>query len=324
MRKLCVILLFALLFVGGQLVNAQSKPISFLEKNGTVSLQSAVLDSLADTLAVVNHRWDDVVWSRVVYRVIDMRDKQNYQLYFPKTPNDEYKSLFRVILEATFNDTLKAYRKIERDIIPHYTEVIKKDTLISVMREAVLDQTSGNLKDPKDYDLAVFDPVTQQTKVNQSNTNYLSFVENQYKYLTQEVVFFDRHMSRLYSKIIGIAPLMGNNADNVTTFRDGTNKITEQKDVWTYFCNSVLCWFLFDELKPYLAKHYVIPSGNDTQRLTFDEFFTQKLYSSYVLGDSNLNNRMILQSYTDPEKIRKEQQRIETELLNFEQDLWEY
>jgi hypothetical protein len=33
---------------------------------------------------------------------------------------------------------------------------------------------------------------------------------------------------------------------------------------------------------------------------------------------------MLLQYLVNPDKIRKEQQRIETELLNFEQDLWEY
>ena len=85
-----------------------------------------------------------------------------------------------------------------------------------------------------------------------------------------------------------------------------------------------MCWFHFDELRPYLAKQYIIPSGNDSQRLTYDEFFAQRLYSSYLLGDSNINNRMLLQYLVNPDKIRKEQQRIETELLNFEQDLWEY
>jgi len=73
-----------------------------------------------------------------------------------------------------------------------------------------------------------------------------------------------------------------------------------------------------------LARQYVIPSGNDTQRLTYDEYFAQKFYSDYVIGDSNLNNRMLLQYLIDPLKIRKEQKRIETEILNFEQDLWEY
>jgi len=68
--------------------------MSFFEKNGTVALQTTSLNALADTIAVMNHRWDDVVWSRTVYRVIDMRDKQNYQLYFPIVPNEKYKVCF--------------------------------------------------------------------------------------------------------------------------------------------------------------------------------------------------------------------------------------
>ena len=43
-----------------------------------------------------------------------------------------------------------------------------------------------------------------------------------------------------------------------------------------------------------------------------------------MLGDSNMFNRMLLQAYNEPEQILKEQKRIETELLNVEQDIWEY
>jgi hypothetical protein len=91
-----------------------------------------------------------------------------------------------------------------------------------------------------------------------------------------------------------------------------------------YFNGSILCWFAFDELRPELAKQNVISNGNGTQRLTFDDFFSQKLYSSYLLGDNNMFNRMLLQYVTDPIKLKNEQNRIETELMNVEQDLWEY
>ena len=58
--------------------------------------------------------------------------------------------------------------------------------------------------------------------------------------------------------------------------------------------------------------------------MTYEELFAQKLYSSYLLGDSNMYNRMLLEYVVDPVKIKKEQSRIETEIMNFEQDLWEY
>jgi len=165
----------------------------------------------------------------------------------------------------------------------------------------------------KNYLIEV-DPITQQSKI--STYLYRNFAENQVKFLLQEIVFFDKHTSRLYSQIMRIAPIFSKTESNVS--------LGKNQDVWNYFQSSVLCWFQFNDLRPYLARQYVIPSGNNTQRLTYDEFFAQHLYSSYVLGDSNMNNRMILQYLTDPEKIRKEQNRIETELLNFEQDLWEY
>ena len=162
--------------------------------------------------------------------------------------------------------------------------------------------------------LIVGDSITQQPTL--SAYAYKDYVKNQLKFLIQEIVFFDKHTSRLYTKIMAIAPLYALTEQNVT--------LDNSTDKWSYFQSSVLCWFHFDELRPYLARQYVIPNENNSQRLTFDEFFAQKFYSDYLLGDSNLNNRMLLQYLIDPNKIRKEQKRLETELLNFEQDLWEY
>jgi len=292
-------------------VEAQEKPLSFFAKNGTVAIQTTELNSLADTISIINHRNDDIVWSRTVYRVIDMRDKQNYQLYFPVLPNEQYKSLFRVLLDATVKDSLKAYDKIERDIQPMYESVIPKDSLKNYFQICEKDTVNNTVRITP---LIISDSITQQPVP--SNYAYKDYVKNQLKFLIQEIVFFDKHTSRMYSKIMAIAPLYALTETNVT--------LDNTADTWSYFQSSVICWFLFDELRPYLARQYVIPNGNNTQRLTYDEFFAQKFYSDYLLGDSNLNNRMLLQYLADPSKIRKEQKRIETELLNFEQDLWEY
>lgn len=306
MKKVFLLFIIAgFLFVAGN-VNAQKTQVPFFDQKGAVRIQTLELDALADTIAVVYHRADDVVWSRVVYKIIDMREKQNYQLYFPTRPNAEYRSLFRVMLDAVA-DGLPAYRKDPRDIKPQFDERLEGEDLSMVF--AFNEDIYDNL-------LSV-DPVTNQLTVNPNQ--YMNFVKNQIKFLTQEIFFFDKHTSRMYSKIIGIAPLYALSPNNFET-----------NQTMQYFQNSVLCWFSFDELRPYLAKQYVIPNGNDTQRLTFDEFFAQKLYDNYLLGESNMYSRMLLdyQRVLSEEElelaIRKEQKRIETELLNFEQDLWEY
>ena len=311
MNKYWIVSLVITISFFSNYAGAQEKQMSFFEKNGTVSIQTTALNSMADTISIINHRADDVVWSRIVYRVIDMRDKQNYQLYFPVLPNEQYKSLFRVILDAAIKYSLRAYDKIERDIQPLFGSVLSKDNLKSNFQICEKDTVNNIIRKTP---LLVGDSITQQPIV--SNFAYKDFVKNQLKFLIQEIVFFDKHTSRMYSKIIAIAPLYALTETNATL---GTTT-----DSWSYFQSSVMCWFLFDELRPYLARQYVIPNGNNTQRLTYDEFFAQKFYSDYLLGDSNLNNRMLLQYLGDPSKIRKEQKRIETELLNFEQDLWEY
>ncbi|MEI7503556.1 MAG: hypothetical protein WCJ61_09760, partial [Paludibacter sp.] len=92
-------IIISLTFVANNTI-AQDQRVPFFNEKGTVKIQTTELDAMADTIAVVDHRNDDVVWSRIVYRVVDLRDKQNFQLYFPTRPNDEYRSLFRVMLDA--------------------------------------------------------------------------------------------------------------------------------------------------------------------------------------------------------------------------------
>ena len=276
------------------------KQIPFFDTKGNINFQTQELDALADTIAIINHRSDDVVWSRIIYRIIDMRYKENYQLYFPTRPSKEYRSLFRVMLEAIC-DGINVYKKNPRDIKPEFEELLDGEEL---SRAFAFDEDMAN-------NLIQVDPITHQRTI--SNEQYMRYVHNQLKFLIQEVAFFDKHTSRMYSKIIGIAPLYALHPDNV-----------ESKETMGYFRGSVLCWFAFDELRPYLAKQYVIPNGNDTQRMTFDDFFSLKLYSSYLLGDSNMFNRMLLDYIIEPVEVRKEQKRIENELINFEVDLWEY
>jgi len=303
-------------------VNSQTvskgSPQPFFSPNGNVAIQTDQMNALADTIAKINHRADDIEWSRIVYRVIDMREKQNNQLYFPITPNEKYKSLFRLILEATVNGGLKAYEKKDFDIQPRYDLPLTNDRLVETFQIADYDSINNSVRKTA---LIEKDPLTNMPVI--SSYAYPDFASKQTKFLVQEIVFFNKHYSRMYTKIIGIAPIYIYNETNVTNmFMLGLNKTGE--GVWNFFQSSVLCWYLFDELRPFLAKQYIIPNGNETQRLTYDEFFAQKLFYSYLLGDGNMLDKMLLQTYNDAESIRREQKRIETELLNVEQDLWEY
>lgn len=300
MKKYSIVIIINLLLLTCNLTSAQETAQPFFNSKGAIAVQTTEMDALADTIAVISHRRDDIVWSRIIYRIIDMREKQNYQLYFPMRANEEYKSLFRLMLNAIV-DGIPVYRRNAREIRPSFNDKILDTDLPLIFA----------YDDLRDNDLIQVDSITQVIKIGEDQ--YQQYIRSQIKFLTQEIVFFDKHYSRMFSKIIAIAPMNSNNPNN------SRSKITMD-----FFRESILCWFSFDELRPYLAKQHVIPNGNETQRLTFDEFFAQKYYSSYLLGDANMFNRTLLETFNNPEKIRKEQKRIETEMLNFELDLWEF
>ena len=315
--------LLIIVLVGAALaMQAQHRINSFFNQQGTVRIETQELDENADTIATIFHRTDDVVWSRVVYRIIDMRYKQNFQLYFPTNPDDpKYWSLFRLIMDAVVNgrttldgrqEYLTLYSANPRGIKPLFLDsmLIPRDkemqTVFAVRPMSEIIDTD----DRDEYIVTYDDSVTHRLDIN--TYGYANYVRNQIKYLTMEIVFFDKHTSRFYTKIMAIAPLQS----AMSTQRAPYDNLVEQ----------VRFWILFDELRPFLARKYMIPLNNSSKRVTFDNFFAEHLYTSYIIGDDNMYDRMIVQGQETltEEFVHRDQDRIASELLNTELDLWEY
>ena len=88
MKKICII---AIALLGVVAMQAQHElPNSYFNEMGLIRLETQELSDASDTLVNIYHRSDDVVWSRIVYRIIDMRYKQNYQLYTPLTSENPH------------------------------------------------------------------------------------------------------------------------------------------------------------------------------------------------------------------------------------------
>lgn len=307
------------LLLGVLTAQAQHQVISFFDEVGSARIRTEEFSKAHDTVVLVDHRLDDIIWARYVYRIIDMRYKQNYQLYFPTRVDDpDYRNLFKVIVDAIV-DGLPIYRVNPYSIKPEFND----STLMTkreIPRDAlmIVDQTEDHTDDDTYWDISQstamlvnYDSIAD--KLIPQPYSFESVVKNQLKYMIQEVVFFDKHTSRLHTKIMGIAPLH-------------PIKITaDSTDVMAALRQSTLFWIPFDKLRPYLAMQYAIPNRNEVKRVTYDEFFQKRLFTSYIVGEGNMYNRWIPDyTFSDVEAIKKEQDRIATELLNFEQDLWEY
>ncbi len=318
MRKISI-LLFMLL--GGMIASAQHQIDSFFDEMGNITLTTQESMSGLNGQVTITHRTDDIAWARIVYRVIDMRFKQNYQLYAPVSPEDpQYRSLFRTMLGA-IQEGMPVYEKSSN--IGEIKPIFDLGEMPKEMIPTILNtDRTGELGDgdiaTSEYMLLNYDSVSGEMKFN--GYSYRNFVRNQLKFMIQEVIFFDRHYSRLFRKITAIAPM---NADNASFY--------EGMPVMEALYGQILFWVPFDAFRPYMAKQFMTPKKNDNQRITYDEFFEQRKYTSYLVGTNNVYNRMIPELVSSSltgdelhEAIKKEQERLENELLNVEQDLWEY
>lgn len=301
MKKFNIVLLLCMSI---SLVRAQHQINPFFTEDGSVRMETQELQH--DTIVSVFHRAEDVVWHRTVYSIIDLRYKQNYELYFPVSyQNPRYKSLFGVILQAV-SAGAPVYSRSTGSITP----TIFDDTKLQTKKGLIEGNAAFYVDGDEERPLLVYYEDTDALGV-QEDEYYQAFVANQFKFLIQEVIFFDKHYSRLFRQIVAIAPMYAPLCSESVD------------DPYEAIIQQIMFWMPFKDLRPYMKDQYIISSRNSSKRITFDRFFQQRLYTSYIVGEENVYDRVIPEYVKTAEQIKKEQTRIENELLTFEQDLWE-
>jgi len=86
-----------------------------------------------------------------------------------------------------------------------------------------------------------------------------------------------------------------------------------------------LFWVYYPHARSVLANTAVFNTFNDAQRISFDDLFFKRKFSSYIVQESNVYDNRRIPEYTFggiPNMLESE--RIRNEIFTFEHDLWEY
>ncbi|MDR1680038.1 MAG: gliding motility protein GldN [Prevotellaceae bacterium] len=235
-------------------------------------------------------RADDIYWQKVVYRVLDLREKMNYPLYYPEEPSNNGRALFSEIFTLIKDKKVPAFKFEFAD------EKFTKANAID-FEEDIL----------KKFEIIYKAQVDPTTKVRTFEVEEADIPNREViKYFMKEVWFFDRNSSTFTVKIIAICPVL------VTDRGVGIQ-------------NFPICWIPYDNLRPYFVQHEIlITDKNNGARMSFDDLFIKRRFASNIYKESNIQNRMILDYNGTQEDVKREQQRIKTDIINMEQDLWEY
>ncbi len=230
----------------------------------------------------------DVVWSKRIWRVLDLKQKMNHPFYFPESPYNQWRSFMQIILDGLKEGSITAY-----DISPtdEFNTPLTYADIISRLNS--VDSSQQQRAEPP-YDF--YDTVI----VKQFNAIDVKQI------LIKEDWFFDKQRSVQDVRIIGICPI-----------------IDALDDKGEYKGPKRLFWLYFPEARPLFAKTEVFNKYNDAERRTFDDYFWKRMFSSYVIKESNVYDRTIGE-YASGLSALMESERIKNDLFVFENDLWEF
>ncbi|MEJ5316107.1 MAG: gliding motility protein GldN [Tenuifilum sp.] len=241
-------------------------------------------------------RESDVLWSKRVWRIIDLRQKMNYPLYYPTELMQDRESLVQRLVRAIKYNEINAYDPIDDEFTTRlsYEQVVKQ--------------------------LGAED--REQTQLDENGQEVKVIVKGQIRWgdvkelLVKEDWFFDKQRSVMEVRIIGICPIL-HRMDYRKTGSDEEQEGTLSR-IQTF-------WIYFPEARSVLANTDAYNNFNDAQRITYDDLFWKRNFDSYIIRISNVwDNRAIYEYTFTGLQTLLESERIKTELFNFEHDLWEY
>lgn len=232
----------------------------------------------------------DIMWSKRVWRVIDLREKMNFPLYYPDLPMLDRKSLYDVIIDAAMNDgSISCFANPATDDQFRYemTKTEEKQLLFPVVMKLV-----------ERLDGSGYDSVSTPEPITSAQV---------WKYWVKEDWFYDKQRSVMDVRIIGLCPLI--------------EKVSESGE--HLGADKPLFWIYFPEARPVFATSEVYMRKNDAERRTLDDIFWKRMFSSYIRKESNVYDRGIY-DYKVGLDQQLESERVKNDISTYEHDLWHF
>lgn len=224
-----------------------------------------------------------------IHRMIDVRQKQNLPMQWPKAP------LHDILFDALTN----ADNRGGNGLVTAYRTEELSDTLVYT-RSEVLARGSDTI------DVPIVDSTGAIVYVRVPNPFDRASIK---KYEVMEDWIFDYNYSDFRPRIIAIAPIFDLTTSGIS--------IGEAR----------MFWIKMEDLRPVLARYETFNPFNDGSRLSYDDWFEMRMFASHITKESNvwdLELKYLPENEGNPFSALLASEKIKNDLFVFEHDIWEY
>ncbi len=244
-------------------------------------------DSREKTPVVLAHvEKEDVIWAKTIWRELVLREKMNLPLYYPTTPLDGRMSLIDLMMYGIEKANKTAY---------------EEDELITPVGIEDIKSRFGGGADTLVRRNADTGELEQTVVTNEIHTDEVK------RLWIKELWYFNKRTSRLEVRIIALCPI-----------REYT------KDEGEGLLKRDLFWIDYGEFRDIFVKQEVFNFQNDAGRLSFDDIFLKRYFSSRIYKEANVYDNRSISSYATGMDAVLQSDEIKSKMFNIEQDLWQY
>lgn len=248
-------------------------------------------------LPYLHIREDDAVYRQRVWREIDVHEKMNLPFVYRATEDNGSQMFIDILLQAIKSGQITAFDATVDDRFT--TPMTYKQISESLVAKPHVIQVPDYAKDPDGSKGTMKDTLIQE-EFSRDNIE---------RYLIKEEWVFDKQTSRLYVRILGIAP------EKDVKNPDGTLRIV-----------TPVFWVYYPDLRPMLSKFEAYNGKNFGARMSWEELFESRMFASRIVKSTidNPGDQYIMEYIKDPILRLLEGQNIHDKIFNYEQDLWSY
>lgn len=251
----------------------------------------------------------DIAKSMIVWEIIDMNDKINQPFYYDN-PNGllskTTRSLYQILLDAAMNGQLEDVyddenftTKLDKEGIQRKLESVRMD------EEAIEILNSGRQLTEEEKKRLIDHIVTTTEKVKVLKIMGMWFV--------------DKRDGQMKYRPLGLAamgpdPSSLGRLDAEGKLMEGANELVD------------LFWIYYPKAREILANNYVFNRNNSSADLSFDDIINARRFSSIIYKSSNGLGDGVIKDYIprNAEEQLEESDRIKGQILQMENDMWNY